>query len=317
MRMAFVALFLGAALAAPAHAAYPGPNGSIAYVSSPVGPPIPSVVDPDRHVKPRAIGQGGEVAPTWSPDGAAVAVSSGNFIPGGPSTFAIVVMRADGSERSQLTADHALDYDPSWSPDGTKIAYSSDAGGARAIWVVASKGGAPKRLTTGPVDDTPAWSPDGTRIAFTRTTGIDGRIWIMGADGSHPQAVLEEPGDDEDPEWSPDGAHIAYTHYDDNSSTADVWIMGADGSDPDALAVSKYNETQPSWSPDGTRVAFTSNRHGHDSIWVIPATGGHPRNITPDGASDDSPAWGARSTVGNMRAVPGLRPAPRLHRPSL
>ena len=84
MRMAFVALFLGAALAAPAHAAYPGPNGSIAYVSSPVGPPIPSVVDPDRHVKPRAIGQGGEVAPTWSPDGAAVAVSSGNFIPGSP-----------------------------------------------------------------------------------------------------------------------------------------------------------------------------------------------------------------------------------------
>jgi Tol biopolymer transport system component len=317
MRPALVALVLGAVLAAPAQAAYPGPNGPIAYVSSRVGPPIPSVVDPGRHAKPRAIGQAGEVAPAWSPDGAALAVSSGSFVPGGPAIFAIVVMRADGTERSQLTDDGAVDYDPAWSPDGRKIAYSSDAGIGRGIWVVASSGGTPQRLTTGPDDATPAWSPDGTRIAYTRTTGIDGRIYVMRADGSNQHAVLEETADDEDPEWSPDGTKIAYTHYDDNSSTADVWVMGGDGSDPQPLVQSKDNETQPAWSPDGTRVAFTCNRRGHDRIWVIPATGGHPQDMTPDAASDDSPAWGPRTAVGNLAAVPGLRPAPRLHGPSL
>ncbi|HEX3317346.1 MAG TPA: hypothetical protein VHR88_04965 [Solirubrobacteraceae bacterium] len=317
IRAAAAALFLAAILAAPAQAAYPGSNGPIAYVASRSGPPIPSLVDPARHRKPRAIGHVGEVAPAWSPDGAALAVSSGSFAPRGPSTFSIVVMRADGTDRTQLTADRALDFDPAWSPDGTKIAYSSDASGVRGIWVIASTGATPQQLTTGPDDGTPAWSPDGTRIAFTRTTGNDGRIYVMGADGSNPHAVLEEPGDDEDPEWSPDGIHIAYTHYDDNSSTADVWTMGADGSEPEPLAQSKYNETQPAWSPDGTRVAYTSNRHGHDDIWVIPATGGHPRDTTPDAASDDSPAWGPRSAVGNLRAVPGLRPASRLQGPSL
>lgn len=317
MRALWIALCLGAVLAAPAHAARPGPNGPIAYVSSRAGPPIPSVVDPGRDGKPRAIGQMGEVAPAWSTDGAAIAVSSGIFVPGGPAISAIVVMRADGTQRSQLTQGRTVDYDPAWSPDGEKIAYSSAAGGHRGIWVVPATGGVPKQLTAGPDDDTPAWSPDGTRIAYTRTKGIDGRIYVAGADGSNPHAVREEPGDDEDPEWSPDGAHLAYTRYDVNSSTADVWVMDADGSKPHRLAQSKYNETQPAWSPDGTRIAFTSNRHGHDGIWVIPATGGHPRDITPNAVNEDSPAWGPRTAVGNLAAVPGLRPAPPLRGPAL
>jgi len=75
MRALWIALCLGAVLAAPAHAARPGPNGPIAYVSSRAGPPIPSVVDPGRDGKPRAIGQMGEVAPAWSTDGAAIAIT--------------------------------------------------------------------------------------------------------------------------------------------------------------------------------------------------------------------------------------------------
>jgi Tol biopolymer transport system component len=317
MRAAALALFLAALFAAPGYAAYPGPNGPIAYVASRGGPPIPSVVDPGHPATPRAIGQVGEVAPVWSPDGAAVAVSSGNFVPGGPASFAIVVMRANGSERSQLTDDGGIHYDPAWSPDGTKIAYSSDAGGDRGIWVVPRSGGAPRRLTTGPDDSTPAWSPDGSRIAYTHTSGIDGRIYVMGADGSNPHVLLKQRGDDEDPEWSPDGTRVAYTHYDVNSSTADIWVMGVEGSDPHPLVASRNNETQPSWSPDGTQIAFTSNRRGHDNIWVVPATGGRPRNITPDAAIDDSPAWGRRTEMGNLDAVPGLRPTPRLRGPAV
>src|SRR5512144_1665494 len=58
--------------------------------------------------------------------------------------------------------------DPQLSPDGTQIAFvvtvmdKAANRGASDIWIVAAKGGEPRRLTTSPASDTtPRWSPDG------------------------------------------------------------------------------------------------------------------------------------------------------------
>ena len=69
-RAVLVPLFL-LLVAAPADAAFPGANGPIAYVSFRAGPPTPYVVDADG-ARPRAVGRAGQVAPAWSPDGAAL-----------------------------------------------------------------------------------------------------------------------------------------------------------------------------------------------------------------------------------------------------
>jgi Tol biopolymer transport system component len=314
---AVAAILAGLMLAPAARAAFPGANGPIAYVSFRSGPPTPYLVDPERS-GPRPVGRPGEVAPAWSPDGAALAVATATrFSPREPTQFEILVMRADGSGRNVITSDEAQDFDPTWSPDGERIAYSANVGGNRDIWIVRVDGTDAQRLTRAPADDSlPAWSPDGRFISFTRTRAHDGEIYVVRTDGTGLRNLTKRHGDDEDADWSPDGRHLVYTRYG-GGSTADVWVMAADGSGVRPLTRHGANDTQPAWSPDGTRIAFTSNRTNHDDVWTMPARGGRAVDVTPDDASDDSPAWGPLSSVGDVAAVPGLAPARRLTGPSV
>jgi Tol biopolymer transport system component len=312
----FAVLALAALPAASAEATSTGVNGPIAYVSSRVGPPVPMVVDPDGGI-PRAVGRPGQVAPAWSPDGSALAVAGATRSPRGPAVFEIYTMHLNG-DPTPITSDHGQDFDPAWSPDGKRIAYSAVTGDNRDIWVVDATGGNAQRLTVDSVDDgMPSWSPDGTEIAFTRTRGADGVISVMDPDGSNRRNLPTGPGDAEDPDWSPDGTRIAFTHYARGSSTANIWTMNATGGDVRSLVRTRANETQPAWSPDGQQLAFTSNRHKHDDVFIVPAGGGRATDATPDAASDDSPSWGPRTPVGDLDAVPGLQPRPRLRGLSL
>jgi dipeptidyl aminopeptidase/acylaminoacyl peptidase len=74
--------------------------------------------------------------------------------------FEIWVMNADGTNRSVLTNDPALDQDPDWSPNGKRIAFARVGDG---VYTMNADGSDPKRLSAG---RGPAWSPDGKRIAF-------------------------------------------------------------------------------------------------------------------------------------------------------
>jgi len=46
------------------------------------------------------------------------------------------------------------------------------------------------------------------------------------------------------------------------------------------LTANLARNTFPRLSPDGKWVAFTSNRMGNDDVWVMPAAGGEPRQLT-------------------------------------
>jgi dipeptidyl aminopeptidase/acylaminoacyl peptidase len=45
------------------------------------------------------------------------------------------------------------------------------------------------------------------------------------------------------------------------------------------------------WSPDGQRIVFDSNIEGQFELYVIPASGGRPRRLTNDPASDHFPSF--------------------------
>ena len=78
------------------------------------------------------------------------------------------------------------------SPDGRQVAYvtaeASKVGDnwPSAIWLVDTRGGPPRRLTTSEAADAmPRWSPDGRWIAFTSDRRVSGRqqLYLLPRDG--------------------------------------------------------------------------------------------------------------------------------------
>ena len=92
-------------------------------------------------------------------------------------------------------------------PRDRSVAFTDEAGGARQLFVMPLRGGAPLQVTASELDiSDPQWSPDGRRLAFIR----DRAIWVVDADGSRQIRVTEHPGGDIRPRWSPDGHRLAF-----------------------------------------------------------------------------------------------------------
>jgi len=45
------------------------------------------------------------------------------------------------------------------------------------------------------------------------------------------------------------------------------------------------------WSPDGNQIAFVSNLSGRNNLWLVPATGGWPSQLTVSDQRQTQPAW--------------------------
>src|ERR1700733_12169877 len=65
--------------------------------------------------------------------------------------------------------------------------------------------------------------------------------------------------------------------------------------EPRGLTIEKLYMTRqigrPTWSPDGKSVAFISNMSGRNNLWVVPAGGGWPVQLTVSDQRQASPAW--------------------------
>lgn len=70
-----------------------------------------------------------------------------------------------------------------------------------------------------------------------------------------------------------------------------IFTMAASGKGAKQLTNGTDDE-HPRWSPDGTKVLFI---RGND-VWVVPATGGDPTNLTNSSASNYRAAWSPDGT---------------------
>jgi len=50
------------------------------------------------------------------------------------------------------------------------------------------------------------------------------------------------------------------------------------------------------WSPDGRQIGFVTNISGRNNIWLVPATGGWPTQLTISNQRQSSPAWSPDGT---------------------
>ena len=75
------------------------------------------------------------------------------------------------------------------------------------------------------------------------------------------------------------------------SYQGDIWIANADGTSPGRLITHPATEISPRFSPDGAWVAFSSDRMGNMDVWVVPSTGGEPRQLTYFTGGDEVEYW--------------------------
>ena len=75
------------------------------------------------------------------------------------------------------------------------------------------------------------------------------------------------------------------------SYLGDIWIANENGTGILRLTDNEARDQYPRFSPDGNWIAFSSNRDGNDDVYVIPSTGGKPRQLTFHSAPDTVFGW--------------------------
>jgi dipeptidyl aminopeptidase/acylaminoacyl peptidase len=284
-------------------------------------------------------------APRWSPDGKKIAYTTGSQV---------WVMDNDGDHKEQLTKISTGAGSPVWSPDGKWIAFTSDvypdcdndecnkkrdeqteSSKVKAhivtrllykhwdewrdikrthVFVVSSKGGTARDLTTGDFDSPPyaaasgvdyAFSPDSTEIAYIRNPdkveaiSTNSDIFVMPLSGGPGKNItIRNRGYDAGPVYTRDGKFILYRSQATAGFEADRWrLMAYNRATGTSVELTKGFDLQVEElvvSPDGNSIYFTAADRGKSPVFKIPFSGGVPQKIvskvfasnlrvTPDG----------------------------------
>jgi Tol biopolymer transport system component len=217
---------------------------------------------------PKAIGDGSRVAFELQRSNTSIQVANGSP-PYEPRTLA--------RGRGHL---------PQVSPDGQTIYYVNDG-----IFAVPREGGTPRKLTeTGPLPTHGFLtnfhlSGDGRTLAYIAKLDEGRGLFTLPVSGGEAQLLVKITGLGVVPQWSPDGSQLAY------AGGNDLYVIGATGGQPRNIAhlqdsgrdSTGWDTWTVRWSPDGKFIAAIGYTKKHNAVFVVPASGGELRQLTPDG----------------------------------
>jgi dipeptidyl aminopeptidase/acylaminoacyl peptidase len=272
-------------------------------------------------------------SPRWSPDGKKIAYVTGSQV---------WVMDADGSGKAQITKISTSAAAPVWAPDGKWIAFTSDVypnckddecnqGNDEAaekskvkahiserllfkhwdewrdikrthVYVVSSKGGVAREITTGDFDAPPyaagsgvdyAFSPDSREIAYLRnpdkveaiSTNSDIYVVSLGG-GAAKNITVQNHGYDASPVYTRDGKYILYRSQATPGFEADRWrLMRYDRATGTSTEITRGFDLQVeelAQSADGSSVYFTAGEKGRQPIYKVALMGGQAQKVIAD-----------------------------------
>jgi dipeptidyl aminopeptidase/acylaminoacyl peptidase len=230
------------------------------------------------------------------------------------STFALVrngqvaLLSAAGGWPVTLTSTQGGKSGLAWSPDGKRLAFISQG----SLWTVLASGGNPQRLTNAPAgtgdprqatDRDPRWSPDGRWILFTSGRRGTNSLLIVSPDGNTTTFLTKPDEESSEGRWSPDGKRIVYISRTKEYFSGRINLLNFDShtgqftADPFALYTSPIDKggswsiRDANWSPDGETLVTVLQNSGWDHLYLLPAKGGKPKQITDGNFDDLDPAF--------------------------
>jgi dipeptidyl aminopeptidase/acylaminoacyl peptidase len=194
----------------------------------------------------------------------------------------------------RLTLEKYLELEtvsnPQLSPDGRQIIYTRgwiDKVNDRresSVWIMNADGSRNRFLVKG---SNATWSPTGDRIAYTAEGEPRGsQVWVrwMDAEGGASQITRLESGASA-LRWSPDGRWLAFSMQVEDRTSWPIKL-------PRAPAGARWTETpriveRLNYRRDGQ--GFTDT--GYRQLFVVPAGGGTPRQLTAGPWDHNNPRW--------------------------
>ena len=234
-----------------------------------------------------------------------------------PHKRVVIRSATTGAVLTTLDPCAACDYqDPVFSPDGHRLAFIAHDRKAGTTTVYQVSDGAPvARAVIAGVTERPRFSPDGKTLAVLAVIGAhkevgatqaaapqvgdigevfdEQRIAVIAADGPAPALRTVSPVDTfvYEYDWTPDGRGFVATAAKGDGDN-NWWVAELDHVDLASgaltrIATPKDQLNFPRVAPDGKMVAYIGGLMSDfgsvgGDLWLVPATGGAPRNITPD-----------------------------------
>jgi dipeptidyl aminopeptidase/acylaminoacyl peptidase len=213
-----------------------------------------------------------------------------------PDGRRVAFVRADGEQRAEILARSLSDGSETriavhegpnvgglvWSPDGTRLAFTA---GSKTIRH----------------EQTPEYS--GAKIIYTITERTPSQAFVVAATGGTPSVVAAPTGFGGF-RWL-DSSRVVFDRQGTDYKTRSIVATGADGGAARTLFEEKDlkfwsipGQADPGArpSPDGRWIAFISDKDGWDHLYVMPAAGGEPIQITRGTFEAWRPSWSPDST---------------------